>query len=138
MKIKNLYLKLGLLGVVLLSLYTGLADSDWYWQVSLGESIVKSVKFNDFSSIVWGDNLGYYLDHEWLSNVIFYLLSLFPYGMIVTKFILVSLCCLSVYLFIKINNKDNNAIGIFFIIFVPPLYYYSTNVVIECLGKITL
>ena len=118
MKTNNLYLILGLLGVVLLCLYTGLADSDWYWQVSLGESIVKSGKFNDFSSIVWGDNLGYYLDHEWLSNVIFYLLSLFPYGMIVTKFILVSLCCLSVYLFIKLNNKDNSVFVVLCTLFI--------------------
>lgn len=108
MKTKNFYFKLGLLGVVLLSLYTGLADSDWYWQVSLGESIVKSGKFNDFSKIIWGTSSGFYLDHEWLSNIIFYLLSLLPYGMIVTKFILVSLCCLSVYLFIKLSNKDNS------------------------------
>lgn len=105
----SFYFKFGLVGIVLLSLFTGLADSDWYWQVRLGESIVKYGKFNDFSSLVWGNNLGYYLDHEWLSNVIFYALSLLPYSIIATKALLVSLCCISVYLYIKSYNRHNNA-----------------------------
>lgn len=106
--------KVGMLGVVLISLFTGLADSDWYWQVKLGESIVNNLKFNDFSSLVWGSDLSFYLDHEWLSNVIFYVLSLLPYGITVTKFILVSLCCLSTYLFVKSFNKhDDNVVIVF-------------------------
>ena len=106
----SFYFKVGLIGVVLLSLYTGLADSDWYWQVKLGESIVKYSRFNDFSSIVWVKDLGYYLDHEWLSNVIFYLLSLLPYGMIITKVLLVSLCCFSTYIFIFNHKRSDNTL----------------------------
>lgn len=114
----SFYFKLGLVGVVLLSLYTGLADSDWYWQVKLGEGIVKYGKLNDFSSLVWVDNLGYYLDHEWLSNIIFYLLSLLPYGVVITKFLLVSVCCFSVYLFIKNYHKENSEVVVLSTVFI--------------------
>lgn len=125
---KRDFYKLGLIEVFLVSLYFGLADSDWYWQIKLGESIVKHGKFNDFSQLVWGSDLGYYLDHEWLSNVVFYLVSLLPFGVLITKGLLVGACLLSVYYFTKSYDKDNSTqvvIGVLLVMFVCSLTVFK-------------
>lgn len=63
--------------IVGISLYAGLADYDWYWQCELGEAIVTRGDFNAIYSLQWGTKgVAEYLDHEWLTNVMFYICSL--------------------------------------------------------------
>lgn len=82
---QKLYLFVGV--ILAISLYAGLADYDWYWQVELGKKIVTEFNFNGVYDLHWGNKgVSEYLDHEWLTNILFYLCSCTgKYGISVAK-----------------------------------------------------
>ena len=86
----------------------GLSDWDYFWQCDLGEAIIKHGNFNATYDLMWGEKgLGEYYDHEWLSNVIFYLFdSMGQYGIVLLKFAITLFVAITVILFIKKFNKS--------------------------------
>lgn len=61
----------------MISLYAGLADYDYFWQVELGKAVVTEGNFNAIYDLQWGTKgVSEYLDHEWVTNVLFYFCSL--------------------------------------------------------------
>ncbi len=59
--------------VFMLNTVVGIGDYDFVWQTHLGKVIVTEHRFDGLNDLVWGaQGLGWYLDHEWLTNVIFY------------------------------------------------------------------
>ena len=100
--------------IYLISVFAGLADFDYYWQVALGRNIVTKGDFNSVYNLVWGTNgVSEYLDHEWLTNVFFYLMSLLGYRYIaITKLVISAFCGICTILYIKNENKDLNTVSI--------------------------
>lgn len=99
-----------LCAIVMISLYAGLADYDWYWQVELGKAVVTKFNFNAIYDLQWGTKgVDTYLDHEWLTNVIFYICSLIgTYGISLAKFLI---CCAyagATCWYLKEEDKDIN------------------------------
>lgn len=92
----------------LCSLYAGLVDFDYYWQVDLGMYELKFLDFNWCRNQVWGTKgLGEYLDHEWLCNIFFYLLyGCGEYRVMVTKFCISLLTGVTLIWYIKHERKD--------------------------------
>lgn len=103
--------------IVAISLYAGLADYDWYWQVELGKAIVKEGNFNAIYTLQWGTKgVAEYLDHEWLTNIFFYLCSLTgTYGISVAKAAICVVYVLATGYFLSSGGKsynDTSLIGI--------------------------
>lgn len=94
----------------MLSLYAGLADFDYYWQVDLGRQIVKNLDFNGICNQVWGSTgIATYYDHEWLTNILFYITSLVGIKGISLMKLLISLflaTCTTLY--IRSEKKELN------------------------------
>lgn len=86
--------------IVLLGVYAGLADFDFYWQSKLGEAELLRFDWYACTKQLWGTKgLGSYLDHEWLCNIIFYLFSLIPYRPLV--WLKLAICIVSAVAIIK-------------------------------------
>ena len=77
-------------GISLLSMYAGLVDYDYYWQAELGRYMVQEGNFNASKDIIWGTlGVSEYLDHEWLTNILFYFsYQLGYYGIFIMKLII--------------------------------------------------
>lgn len=72
----------------------GILDCDYYMNIYCGREILTNGNFYGFSDMTFGSvgNNGFYLDHEWLSSVFFYLLSLTgTYHAIITKVVIIFL-----------------------------------------------
>ena len=98
--IKRLNINYVLLSVlILLKMSECAIDYDYYWQIMLGKEELLRHNFNNLSQIMcWGTKgLSEYLDHEWLTNIIFYIFSIIPFGIILNNvvfrliFVLVSI-----------------------------------------------
>lgn len=96
--------------IVAISLYAGLADYDWYWQVELGKAIVNIGNFNAIYTLQWGiKGVTEYLDHEWLTNIGFYLCSLTgKYGISVAKALICVAYTVATCFFLHSENKNYN------------------------------
>ncbi len=102
---KSIMLFISLLFLVSTTTYIGAADYDFVWQTYLGKIIVTEHRFDGLKDLVW--SLQYcspYLDHEWLSNVIFYGLNVAfgeMGGLIAFKIIVEVLFTISIFYLIK-------------------------------------
>lgn len=98
-----------------ISLYAGLADYDWYWQVELGKAIVTRFDFNAIYGLHWGDlGVAEYLDHEWLTNVLFYICSLLgEYGISIAKLLICLAYAGATCLYLDVESKSFNDASIF-------------------------
>lgn len=96
--------------ILMISLYAGLADYDWYWQCELGEAVLTRGDFNAIYGLQWGKKgVAEYLDHEWLCNVAFYLCSLCgTYGISVAKALICLVYWAATCYFLKSEGKDFN------------------------------
>ena len=96
---------ISVLCVMSISLLVGIGDYDVIWQTYLGKVIVTEHRFDGLQDLVWGNQwLGWYLDHEWLTNVIFYLLSIVfgqMGGIIAYKIIIIILTSICAYYLLK-------------------------------------
>lgn len=96
--------------ICFISLYAGLADYDWYWQCELGKAIVKDFNFNGVYDLHWGTKgTAEYLDHEWLSNIIFYLCSLTGvHGISVCKALVCGAYASATCFYLSVDGRDCN------------------------------
>lgn len=110
----------------------GMKGNDFWWHVKAGEYICKTGKIptNDFFS--WVNELSVipWTAHEWLSEIILYLL--YHYGGQVGVFLIFfMLACLSYYLVyaqVRIHAKNNYAFSGLFLFFysvVAPMFYFG-------------
>jgi hypothetical protein len=97
-----------LVGICLITIGFGLADCDYYWQAYSGKNIVQHLNFYSIKDLVWGtEDLDTYLDHEWLTNIIFYIFSLLgTKGIFFLKTTICLCVSLSIVKFVKHYNKD--------------------------------
>lgn len=51
---KQFYLYITIFAIFAISIYAGLADFDYYWQVDLGKHIVNEGNFNAIYNQCWG------------------------------------------------------------------------------------
>ena len=103
--------------VIIICLYTssfGLSDYDYYWQAKLGKYIVTEHNFNGAYDLVWGNlNVESYLDHEWLSNIIFYMFSLLgTCGIFLLKFSICLFLGISICLMMDMFCKKIDGINL--------------------------
>lgn len=99
------------------SISFGLADFDYFWQCILGGSYLHGNGFYSANLLTWG-TIGKetYLDHEWLSNIIFYLYScLGDYGAFLLKLIICALVGVVTIYFIR--GFKNSIKGVKFYMF---------------------
>lgn len=112
-KICSNWFYISIFAIFILSLYAGLADFDYYWQVDLGRQIVKNGNFNGIYNQVWGSTgIATYYDHEWLTNILFYLTSLVCIKGISLMKLLISLflaTCTTFY--IRSEKKELNIVS---------------------------
>ena len=112
-KICSNWFYISIFAIFILSLYAGLADFDYYWQVDLGRQIVKNGNFNGIYNQVWGSTgIATYYDHEWLTNILFYLTSLVGIKGISLMKLLISLflaTCTTFY--IRSEKKELNIVS---------------------------
>ena len=96
-----------------LSVYAGLADFDYYWQVDLGRQIVKNGEFNGIYNQSWGSlGISTYYDHEWLTNIIFYFVSLIGIkGISVMKLLISFFLATCTTLYIRSEKKELNIVS---------------------------
>ena len=110
----------------------GMNGNDFWWHVKAGEYICKTgqIPTNDFFS--WVNELSVipWTAHEWLSEIILYLL--YHYGGQVGVFLIFfMLACLSYYLVysqVRIHAKNNYAFSGLFLFFysvVAPMFYFG-------------
>ena len=122
---ENMFFYISLFFIFLLSVYAGLADYDYYWQADLGKAIVNNGDFHHATNQLWGSIGVYeYYDHEWLTNVIFYLFSCFGMkGAFWLKFLISSVVGFIVCLFVSEleERKSLNVIKRFQVLFVSSL-----------------
>ena len=101
---------ISVLFMFIISTVVGLGDWDYYWQSYLGKEIVTHGKFDSLGDLIWGTKgLGHYVDHEWLTNVFFYLCkSTFGTfgGVVAIKLVLESLFVFVTFYFVKYFIKD--------------------------------
>lgn len=97
-----------------ISVYAGLADFDYYWQVDLGKHIINEGNFNSIYNQCWGSlGVSEYYDHEWLTNVLFYFVSLIGIkGISLMKLIVAMFVALCVILYINSEEKEPNTVSI--------------------------
>ena len=97
----------------LLTIKFGLADYDYYWQARCGKYILTEGNFNSLTTLSWyNKDLGTYLDHEWLTNIIFYLFSLLGLkGIFFLKTFIISVVMFTSIKFVKHYNKDLNDVS---------------------------
>ena len=103
-KFKNLNIDYILfLAIILIKVAEGAIDNDYYWQTVFGREELLNHNFTDLvSKVIWGTTgVDTYYDHEWIFNIFVYVLSLLPFGMYITKFIISLLFCYISILFIK-------------------------------------
>lgn len=93
-----------------LSVYTGLADFDYYWQIDLGRQIVKNGEFDGIYNQIWGSlGVSAYYDHEWLTNILFYFASLIGIrGISVMKLLISLFLATCTTLYIRSEKKELN------------------------------
>lgn len=100
----------------LTSTILGLGDWDFRWQSFLGQSIVTKGDFYGLKDLIWGTvGIHSYYDHEWLTNVFFYLLNVIfgpTYSIVVTKVIIELLLGITSYFFVKFFIKDFSKMNI--------------------------
>lgn len=96
-----------------LSVYAGLTDFDYYWQVDLGRQIVKDGNFNGIYNQVWGSlGVSTYYDHEWLTNILFYFVSLIGIkGISVMKLLISLFLATCTTLYIRSERKELNIVS---------------------------
>lgn len=96
--------------VVFISMYAGLADYDWYWQCELGEAIIKDFNFNEVYNLHWGTKgVSEYLDHEWLTNILFYLCSSTGmYGISIAKLLICAAYAVATCYYLEAEGKEYN------------------------------
>ena len=96
-----------------LSVYAGLADFDYYWQVDLGKQIVKNGDFNGIYNQSWGSlGISTYYDHEWLTNILFYFVSLIGIkGISVMKLLISLFLATCTTLYIRSEKKELNIVS---------------------------
>lgn len=101
-----------------LSVYSGLADFDYYWQVDLGRQIVKNGDFNGIYKQVWGSlGISTYYDHEWLTNILFYFVSLIGIkGISVMKLLISIFLATCTTYYIRSEKKELNIVSTFEVI----------------------
>ena len=93
-----------------LSVYSGLADFDYYWQVDLGRQIVKNGDFNGIYNQSWSSlGISTYYDHEWLTNILFYCISLIGIkGISVIKLLISLFLATCTTFYIRSEKKELN------------------------------
>lgn len=108
---QKFYLVIGF--ICMISLYAGLADYDWYWQCELGKAIITEGNFNGIYDLTWGSlGVSEYLDHEWLTNIMFYVVSLTgQYAISVAKALICVAYALSTCYFLESMNKKVNDVS---------------------------
>lgn len=114
---RNNIIYLTIFAILLLSSYSGLADYDYYWQSTLGKYILQG-DFYGVDKLTWG-NLGksLYLDHEWLTNILFYLSTLLGIkGITVLKILISLFIALTLVYYIKSENKEFNLISYLYLV----------------------
>ena len=114
---RNNIIYLTIFAILLLSSYSGLADYDYYWQSTLGKYILQG-DFYGVDKLTWG-NLGksLYLDHEWLTNILFYLSTLLGIkGITVIKILISLFIALTLVYYIKSENKEFNLISYLYLV----------------------
>ena len=73
---KDIVILISFVAVFTISLIVAVTDYDFVWQTILGQKIVREHTFYGLSDLIWSTKYkGWYLDHEWLTNVIFYLVT---------------------------------------------------------------
>ena len=79
-----------LFSILMLNISEGVMDYDYYWQVIFGREELLHHKFSGLVNLVVNGTVGLedYYDHEWLMNEFFYVLSLLPFSLYITKFII--------------------------------------------------
>ena len=111
-----------LFSILMLNISEGVMDYDYYWQIIFGKEELLHRRFNDLASLVVNGtvDISNYLDHEWLMNIILYILSLIPFSLYVTKF------CIDIFMYVvtlkfidrfKTHELDLNVETIFLFIF---------------------
>ena len=117
-----------------ISIIVGIGDYDVIWQIHLGKVILTEHRFDGLKDLVWGtQGYGWYLDHEWLTNVIFYLLNcLFGQmgGIIAFKCLVVVLFSISVFYLVK-EFTDFNDMSWFTYLACTCLTYSYTIILIK-------
>jgi len=101
-------------GVCLTGVAFGLVDGDFYWQSELGMHEFLELDFDYSSKLLWGSlGIGEYLDHEWLCNILFYLLRT-PFAM---KLVLCIATGVSVGLLCKSGLKRLGVLALYALLF---------------------
>lgn len=105
--------------IMITSVLQGLSDWDFIWQTYLGKEIVQNGRFNALQDLIWGTKeVSTYIDHEWLTNILFYFLdSVFgtTYGIFMTKFIFSILLSFSLCYFINYLTRNSEITSISFL-----------------------
>ena len=116
--------------ISIFGVFYGLADMDYYWQKDLGKAIVKDFNFNSCYNQVWGNKgVGVYYDHEWLTNVIFYLFSLIPYKPLIwLKLFICILTGIETIRFLKEFKLNENLSFKVYAVFL----LYAINILVFC------
>lgn len=111
---KQFYLYITIFAIFAISIYAGLADFDYYWQVDLGKHIVNEGNFNAIYNQCWGSlGVSEYYDHEWLTNVLFYFASLIGIkGISLMKLIIAMFIAICTVLYISSEKKELNTASI--------------------------
>ena len=101
----NLMFFISIVCMFLTSTIMGLGDWDFVWQSHLGKAVVERGDFFGLKDLIWGTvNVNPYYDHEWLTNVFFYLVTVLfgeVYSIIVVKVFIELLLGVTVYFFVK-------------------------------------
>ena len=147
-KIKNFFTKdniiyLTIFAILLLSSYSGLVDYDYYWQSDLGKHIIKDGNFNWIYNQVWGTTgISEYYDHEWLTNILFYLSTLVGLrGITIMKIVISIFLASCVVMYIKSEDKELNdfsVLKIFIFIFILSTVFLKVKAYCISIGFVLL
>ena len=119
--------------VFLLNTIVGIGDYDFVWQTYLGKIIITEHRFDGLKDLIWGtQGLGWYLDHEWLTNVIFYGLNR-VFGemgsVIVFKILMGCLFSISIYFLLREFTDFKNMSWFTYLACITMSFSYATILV---------
>ena len=123
----NLMFLIGIVCMFLTSTTMGLGDWDFVWQSYLGKSVVTNFDFYGLKDLIWGSlNIHPYYDHEWLTNVFFYLTTVIfgdSYSIVFVKIVIELLLGITTYCFVKQIVKTFDNMSFFTYLFSMTLTY---------------
>ncbi len=134
LKNKNILFLISIVCIFLMSTIMGLSDWDFVWQSRLGKYIVTEHDFNGLRHLVWGtQGIDVYYDHEWLTNVFFYIATVLfgeTGGIIAIKLLIELSLGIVTYMFVTqfFKSVDDIDVSAFFSIVVVTYLFVNSLV----------